>query len=150
MPRRLGRPRACSTVSTAAPSLRLCPYASLAGGPDAYFGPSARANTMRCGSGDAYRSLARRSAESFLLSPIGAAAAEPPTAAASSTPPLAARKARRERGSVAMPLSCRSETVMSDRVGFECNGAPVEIGVAPGESLLSVLRERLGIVSAKD
>ena len=39
---------------------------------------------------------------------------------------------------------------MSDRVGFECNGAPVEIGVAPGESLLSVLRERLGIVSAKD
>jgi xanthine dehydrogenase small subunit len=39
---------------------------------------------------------------------------------------------------------------MSDRVGFVCNGAPVEIGVAPGESLLSVLRERLGLVSAKD
>ncbi len=39
---------------------------------------------------------------------------------------------------------------MSDRVGFVCNGAPVEVGVAPGESLLSVLRERLGLVSAKD
>jgi aerobic-type carbon monoxide dehydrogenase small subunit (CoxS/CutS family) len=39
---------------------------------------------------------------------------------------------------------------MSDRVGFECNGAPVEVGVAPGESLLTVLRERLGLVSAKD
>jgi xanthine dehydrogenase small subunit len=39
---------------------------------------------------------------------------------------------------------------MSDRVGFECNGAPVEVDVAPGESLLSVLRERLGLVSAKD
>jgi xanthine dehydrogenase small subunit len=39
---------------------------------------------------------------------------------------------------------------MSDRVGFVCNGAPVEVVVAPGESLLSVLRERLGIVSVKD
>ena len=39
---------------------------------------------------------------------------------------------------------------MSDRVGFVCNGAPVEVGVVPGESLLSVLRERLGVVSAKD
>jgi xanthine dehydrogenase small subunit len=39
---------------------------------------------------------------------------------------------------------------MSDRVGFLCNGAPVEVGAAPGESLLSVLRERLGLVSAKD
>jgi xanthine dehydrogenase small subunit len=39
---------------------------------------------------------------------------------------------------------------MSDRVGFVCNGAPVELAVAPGESLLSVLRERLGLVSAKD
>jgi xanthine dehydrogenase small subunit len=39
---------------------------------------------------------------------------------------------------------------MSDRVGFVCNGAPVEVGVAPGESLLSVLREQLGLVSAKD
>ena len=39
---------------------------------------------------------------------------------------------------------------MSDRVGFVCNGAPVEVDVAPAESLLSVLRERLGLVSAKD
>jgi xanthine dehydrogenase small subunit len=39
---------------------------------------------------------------------------------------------------------------MSDRVGFVCNGAPVEVDVSPGESLLSVLRERLGLVSAKD
>jgi xanthine dehydrogenase small subunit len=39
---------------------------------------------------------------------------------------------------------------MSDRVGFVCNGAPVELGVAPGDSLLSVLREQLGLVSAKD
>jgi aerobic-type carbon monoxide dehydrogenase small subunit (CoxS/CutS family) len=39
---------------------------------------------------------------------------------------------------------------MSDRVGFVCNGAPVEVGVVPGESLLSVLREQLGVVSAKD
>lgn len=39
---------------------------------------------------------------------------------------------------------------MSGRVGFVCNGAPVEVAVALGESLLTVLRERLGLVSAKD
>src|SRR5262249_49154002 len=78
------------------------------------------------------------------------AAATPPAAAASSMPPPPARKARRERSGSSMLLSCRSETVMSDRVGFVCNGAPVELDVAPGESLLSVLRERLGLVSAKD
>ncbi len=39
---------------------------------------------------------------------------------------------------------------MSDRVGFVCNGAAVEVDVAPGESLLSVLRERLGLISVKD
>jgi xanthine dehydrogenase small subunit len=39
---------------------------------------------------------------------------------------------------------------MCDRVGFVCNGAAVEVDVAPGESLLSVLRERLGLVSVKD
>jgi aerobic-type carbon monoxide dehydrogenase small subunit (CoxS/CutS family) len=49
-----------------------------------------------------------------------------------------------------MALSCRSENVMSDRVGFVCNGAAVEVDVAPGESLLSVLRERLRLVSVKD
>src|ERR1700675_2948162 len=38
----------------------------------------------------------------------------------------------------------------SHRVEFRCNGKPVSVDSAPGESLLSVLRERLGIVSAKD
>jgi aerobic-type carbon monoxide dehydrogenase small subunit (CoxS/CutS family) len=33
---------------------------------------------------------------------------------------------------------------------FSCNGEQVEVDTAPGESLLSVLRERLGIVSPKD
>jgi aerobic-type carbon monoxide dehydrogenase small subunit (CoxS/CutS family) len=35
-------------------------------------------------------------------------------------------------------------------VQFSCDGAPVDVDTAPGESLLSVLRERLGIVSPKD
>jgi xanthine dehydrogenase small subunit len=39
---------------------------------------------------------------------------------------------------------------MSDRVGFVCNGAAVEVDVAPGGSLLSVLREQLGLMSVKD
>ena len=33
---------------------------------------------------------------------------------------------------------------------FSCDGQQVEIDVAPGESLLSVLRERLGVTSVKD
>jgi xanthine dehydrogenase small subunit len=33
---------------------------------------------------------------------------------------------------------------------FVCNGDPVDVDVEPGESLLSVLRERLGLVSVKD
>jgi aerobic-type carbon monoxide dehydrogenase small subunit (CoxS/CutS family) len=37
-----------------------------------------------------------------------------------------------------------------DRVAFICNGEHTEVDSFPGESLLSVLRERLGIVSAKD
>ncbi|MEX1008281.1 MAG: 2Fe-2S iron-sulfur cluster-binding protein [Acidimicrobiia bacterium] len=37
-----------------------------------------------------------------------------------------------------------------DRVAFTCNGETIEVDCFPGESLLSVLRERLGIVSAKD
>lgn len=36
------------------------------------------------------------------------------------------------------------------RVGFTCNGTPVDVDVEPGESLLSVLRERLGLISVKD
>jgi aerobic-type carbon monoxide dehydrogenase small subunit (CoxS/CutS family) len=35
-------------------------------------------------------------------------------------------------------------------VQFSCNGEQVEVDTAPGESLLSVLRERLGVTSAKD
>jgi xanthine dehydrogenase small subunit len=38
----------------------------------------------------------------------------------------------------------------SHRVAFSCDGRPVDVEVAPGETLLSVLRERLGIVSVKD
>ena len=33
---------------------------------------------------------------------------------------------------------------------FSCNGTQVEVDAAPGESLLSVLREQLGVVSPKD
>ncbi|HEU5307143.1 MAG TPA: 2Fe-2S iron-sulfur cluster-binding protein [Acidimicrobiia bacterium] len=36
------------------------------------------------------------------------------------------------------------------RVQFSCNGEQVEVDAAPGESLLSVLRERLAVVSPKD
>src|SRR5580704_1512601 len=36
------------------------------------------------------------------------------------------------------------------RVEFRCNGEPVSVDAAPDESLLSVLRERLGLRSAKD
>ena len=39
---------------------------------------------------------------------------------------------------------------MSGRVQFVCDGAQVEVDAAPGETLLSVLRERLGIMSVKD
>jgi aerobic-type carbon monoxide dehydrogenase small subunit (CoxS/CutS family) len=35
-------------------------------------------------------------------------------------------------------------------VQFSCNGEQVDVDTAPGESLLSVLRERLGVVSPKD
>jgi xanthine dehydrogenase small subunit len=39
---------------------------------------------------------------------------------------------------------------ISDRVAFTCNGEPVDVEIEPDESLLSVLRERLGILSVKD
>jgi xanthine dehydrogenase small subunit len=39
---------------------------------------------------------------------------------------------------------------VTDRVTFSCNGRRVEMDVEPGESLLSVLRERLGLMSVKD
>lgn len=38
----------------------------------------------------------------------------------------------------------------SDRVTFVCDGTTVAVAPEPGESLLSVLRERLGIMSVKD
>ncbi|HEY7438057.1 MAG TPA: 2Fe-2S iron-sulfur cluster-binding protein [Acidimicrobiia bacterium] len=39
---------------------------------------------------------------------------------------------------------------MSDRVEFLCNGAAVSVDAAPDVSLLSVLREQLGLTSVKD
>jgi aerobic-type carbon monoxide dehydrogenase small subunit (CoxS/CutS family) len=39
---------------------------------------------------------------------------------------------------------------VSDRVVFTCNDAPVDLACEAGESLLTVLRERLGLVSVKD
>ena len=33
---------------------------------------------------------------------------------------------------------------------FSCDGAQVEVDAAPGETLLSILRERLGVLSVKD
>src|SRR5690242_10506997 len=50
----------------------------------------------------------------------------------------------------ACPYPPAAEVRMSGRVAFTCDGAPVEVDVVPGETLLSVLRERLGIVSVKD
>ena len=41
-------------------------------------------------------------------------------------------------------------SAVSDRVEFTCDAAPVDVQVTPGESLLAVLRERLGITSVKD
>ena len=73
--------------------------------------------------------------------------------ASSASPPVAARNARRdtpERSVGAMPLSCPVVMAKSDRVAFTCNGRPVTVDIAPGESLLSVLRERLDLTSVKD
>jgi len=39
---------------------------------------------------------------------------------------------------------------VTDRVSFVCNGRVVAVDAEPGESLLNVLRERLGLVGAKD
>jgi aerobic-type carbon monoxide dehydrogenase small subunit (CoxS/CutS family) len=37
-----------------------------------------------------------------------------------------------------------------DRVAFTCNGVPIEVDAEPGETLLTVLRERLALFAAKD
>jgi aerobic-type carbon monoxide dehydrogenase small subunit (CoxS/CutS family) len=39
---------------------------------------------------------------------------------------------------------------MADRLAFVCDGRPVDLDVEAGESLLVVLRERLGLMSVKD
>jgi xanthine dehydrogenase small subunit len=49
-----------------------------------------------------------------------------------------------------MPVSCPAEVRVSDRIEFSCDGAPVVVSVADGETLLTVLREQLGVVSVKD
>lgn len=49
-----------------------------------------------------------------------------------------------------MALSCRAVGVETDRVDLEVNGSDISVEVVPGESLLSVLRERLGLISVKD
>src|SRR5512144_333383 len=43
-----------------------------------------------------------------------------------------------------------SDSQPGDRVALTLNGEPVELEVAPGASLLTVLREQLGVLSAKD
>src|SRR5438045_2258190 len=65
-------------------------------------------------------------------------------------PPERARNARRERSCAPMPLSCRGVTSAGHRVRFFCNGQAVDLAVDPAESLLVVLRERLGLYSVKD
>lgn len=48
-------------------------------------------------------------------------------------------------------LVCRPTlTVMSERLTFVCDGRDVDLTIEPGESLLVVLRERLGVMSVKD
>ena len=42
------------------------------------------------------------------------------------------------------------EVAVTDRLAFMCNGRNVEVDVEAGESLLSVLREQLGLMSVKD
>src|SRR4051794_2541380 len=39
---------------------------------------------------------------------------------------------------------------MESALSFTCNGRAVEVATAPGESLLNILRERLGLHSVKD
>ncbi len=58
--------------------------------------------------------------------------------------------ARPGRGAGDIPLSCLPVTGTGHRVQFSCNGEQFEVDAAPGESLLSVLRERIGVVSPKD
>src|SRR5690242_13400689 len=119
------------------------------------------ANTSRCGCGDAARSLLSTSGKKVLgsgalPSPAHAtSASEPATTSPPAAPSAPPRNARREhapgeRGAGGIPLSCLPVSGTGHRVQFSCNGEQVEVDTAPGESLLSVLRERLGVVSPKD
>src|SRR5262249_27090503 len=82
----------------------------------------------------------------------GSAPASTRPPAAPSAPPRNARResAPAEGGAGGILLSCLPVIGSGHRVQFSCNGTQVEVDPAPGESLLSVLRERLGVVSPKD
>jgi len=87
-----------------------------------------------------------------------------PHAAATSRPLVSPKKPRREsrepkvagvgdgagscEAAGGIPVSCQPEVPVSDRVEFECNA--VVVTVASGQSLLSALREELGLTSVKD
>jgi len=58
--------------------------------------------------------------------------------------------ARNERREIDMSLFSPPEVAVSGRVEFSLNGEDVRADATEGESLLTVLRERLGITSAKD
>src|SRR5436190_4040112 len=75
-------------------------------------------------------------------------------------PPGRPRLPRARGTAAARPVAGRAESTrtypadaevqMSDRVAFTCNGAAVDVPIEPTESLLSVLRERLRLLSVKD
>ena len=122
------------------------------------------ANTSRCGCADAYEVAAEDQREVGLRvrgrrpPPSAERARRPPR---SRTSPAGRREradrgiaggtsARSREGSRAIPLSCLAVTGSGHRVQFSCDGEQVEVDAVPGESLLSVLRERLGVLSVKD
>src|SRR4051794_22920899 len=159
MPRPFGSPSLYRFVSrTSAWAVPGGANATCAGPNDANFAPRATANTNRCGFEDAWRSLDSTSGEiAVFLAPRSAPAGPVVVAAVatvSATPAVPARNPRREisreKSSGGMLLSCRVVVATGHRVSFQCNGDAVELACEPGESLLNVLRERLGITSVKD
>ncbi len=70
-----------------------------------------------------------------------------PQAARMTTPPARAEEIAAGEHAT---YPAEPEVRVTDRVTFTCNGRVVDVDVEPGESLLSVLRERLGLVSVKD
>src|SRR5215213_927955 len=120
---------------------------------------------MRCGCGDAARSPLSTRGKKVLPSGVevsahATSASDPATTSPPAAPSAPLRNARLdnapsehapgERGAEAIPLSCLPVTGTGHRVQFSCNGEQFEVDPAPGESLLSVLRERLGVMSPKD